>query len=130
MKLRIGILLMGLAIIGCRTNQTSGRLDLFVLNEAKAYGGRGQPRQVAVELSGNWGYSRDQLGTVIQCNDVTFQEVDQFFRSLYGDPKEAGTNAEGQPQWVIPAKVAGVSFWYSKLGDGVRITVLKALNMK
>ncbi|HEY3760698.1 MAG TPA: hypothetical protein VGN23_03025 [Verrucomicrobiae bacterium] len=125
-KIQYWFILIGLMIAGCKTNQSSGRLDGFIINEAKAYGGLAQVDiKHKPELFGKWNYSRDQFGTVIQCNNVTFQAVDRFFKDLCGSPNQAGKNAEGQTQWVVPARIAGVSFWYSQLNGGVQITILK-----
>jgi hypothetical protein len=119
------VLLTGLVIAGCGTNQTSDRLDRFLISEAKAYGGRIPTRQDEAKLVGEWTFTRDQFGTVIQCSGVTFQAIDKFFRSSYGTPKQVGKNAEGRMQWAIAARVAGVSFWYSEFKGGVQITILK-----
>ena len=77
----------------------------------------------------HWTRTQDRFGTVLETSDMTFQQVDQFLTGAFGKPNEAGNTAEGQMQWVIPAKVAGVSIWYSKKGDGVKISVLKPLHV-
>jgi hypothetical protein len=123
------ILLFGLMFAGCRTQSTSGRLDQLIITEAKSYGGVIEPSLIDSPLLGKWTLKRDKFGTVITCTGVNFQSVDQLFRNRFGSPHAAGKNGEGKAQWVIPAKVAGVSFWYSELGDGVQITVLKPDNM-
>ena len=77
----------------------------------------------------HWERRQDRFGTVLETSNMTFQQVDQFLRDTFGKPNEAGNTAEGQVQWVIPARVVGVSIWYSKKGDGVKISVLKPLHV-
>jgi hypothetical protein len=125
LKFHSFILALGLVIAGCAARQLSPRLDVFVFHEIKMYGGRVMISRNKEELSGKWDYSRDKFGTLIQCHGSSFETIDHFFRSFYGTPLPAGKNAEGQPQWVIPAKTAGVSIWYSKLDDGVQIDIIK-----
>ena len=78
-------------------------------------------------LQGHWTYTRDRYGTVFNGSKVEFREVDGFIKQLYGQPKRAGMTSDDQQQWVIPARVAGVSVWYSKYGDGVRIAIVRPL---
>lgn len=123
------ILVVGLTVLGCRTQQTAGRLDEFIVTEAKSYGATGGPPQCESPLLGKWTIKRDKFGTVIDASGVGFEPLDHFFRKYYGIPHGAGKNAENKAQWVIPAKVAGVSFWYSETTGGVQITILKPDSM-
>jgi hypothetical protein len=115
----------GLVLAGCRTQQSSGRLDQLIISEAHSYGGGKGLLPNDKLMVGTWTVKRDNYGTVIHCTGVSFESLDQFFRNCYGDPHYAGKNEEGKAQWAIPAKVAGVSFWYSELAGGLEITVLK-----
>jgi hypothetical protein len=123
------ILLFGLIVAGCRAQADNGRLDQLIITEAASYGGIVVHSPMDQPLLGKWVVKRDKYGTVITCTGVSFQALDHFLRVLYGTPREGGKNGEGNDQWVIPAKVAGVSFWYSKMGDGVQITILKPDNL-
>jgi len=114
---------------GCGPNHISGRLDGALIDEIKRNGGHAEIHEQLPGLTGRWTCQRDRFGTVFQARDVKFEQVDQFLRRAYGAPRKAGETSEHQQQWVIPAKAAGVSIWYSKLGDGVQITVLKPLEV-
>jgi hypothetical protein len=113
---------------GCATHHVTGHLDSFLVGEINRYGGKVGNHDKTSDLYGEWTYERDQFGTAIKSSEIKFPEVDDFLKQMYGTPTEAGETDEHSPQWVIPAKVAGVSIWYSKLGNGVQISVVKAIN--
>ena len=113
----------------CSTHRMSGELDNFLVAEIRRYGGNAGIHEKGVGLGGRWIYERDRFGTVIRSGDVKFEALDQFLKLAYGAPSKAGTTSEQQQQWVIPAKSAGVSIWYSKLDDGVGVTVLSSLKV-
>ena len=129
MRLIIGILATVFLFTGCQTHKTTGRLDQFIITEAKLYGAASVGGKYEIALTGVWIVKRDRFGTVIECSGVGFNDLDKFLYETYGKPHRAGKNAEGKDQWVIPAKVAGVSIWYSETGKGVQITILKPDNM-
>ena len=114
---------------GCGPNHGSGRLNDVLINEIKRNGGRAEIHEQLPNLTGRWTCQRDRFGSVFQTRDMQFEQIDQFFRRAYGAPNKAGETPEHQQQWVIPARAAGVSIWYLKLGDGVKISILKPLEV-
>jgi hypothetical protein len=127
--------LLGLASLasGCKTTgHVSGRLDEILPTEITRYGGHAItiPSESVYAANGEWTIKRDRFGVVLQASDVDFEQVDGFLREVYGTPSKGGKTGEHQQQWVIPAKVAGVSIWYAKMENGgVQVTVLKPLNV-
>lgn len=107
----------------------SGRFEEVLNIEITQNGGKPvKPSEVSQSAAWNWSYRRDRFGTVMQTQDIDFEQIDQFIRSTYGEPDKAGLTAEQTQQWAIFAKTAGVSIWYSALEKGVRVTILKPVN--
>jgi hypothetical protein len=125
MVARILILATLLLVTGCKNEKQSGNLTAFLAAEIKACGGKELAGDRLPDLSGTWICKKDDEGTGILSDNVSFQKVDALLRELYGAPVRSGTTPENEQQWTIPATVAGCSIWYSKHGDGVQITVLK-----
>jgi hypothetical protein len=120
------------AILGsCGCNTSSGKLtgppDDFVVAEIRRYGGHSD-HPISVHLTGEWTFQRDNYGTVLESKNADFDNLDQFIRNGWGAPKPAGFSASKEQQWVIPARVAGVSIWYLKSGSGVKISLVKPPN--
>jgi hypothetical protein len=114
---------------GCKMHQISGNPDASLVAEIERHGGYPEAHGRTTDLSGHWTYERDRFGTVLRSCDAEFDQVDRFVKERYGMPSKGGNTREQQQQWVIPAKVAGVSIWYSKFGNGVQVTVMKPLRL-
>jgi hypothetical protein len=106
-----------------------GGLAQFLEARVEAFGGRLALRPNAPQLHGSWTYREDQFGGDIKTQNISLQQFDSFIKDYIGSPVEGGKTPEGDVQWVIPAKTMGVSIWYSKLDEGVQITVLRPLNL-
>lgn len=106
---------------GCLAFAHSGRLDAFLVEELHRYGARAPLISPSAELSGTWKYRRDQFGIVIITSSIPFEKVDAFFREAYGAP-EVNELRDG-PQYVIPARRAGVAVWYRQRTNGVWVTI-------
>ena len=117
MKIVFPLFFAGVAciVLGCSTSERSANLYDILAPEIKSYGGRMPVSQDGpTPPVAHWTRTQDRFGTVLETSDMTFQQVDQFLTGAFGKPNEAGNTAEGQMQWVIPAKVAGVSIWYRR----------------
>jgi hypothetical protein len=125
------VLTASCVMAGCSTYRSRGSLDQFLACEIERHGGRAVAPVFLGDglLSERWKFKRDRFGTVVWTRDIAFDNVDAFLRRIYGSPEEAGITNEQQQQWVIPARTAGVSIWYSREGDGVKITILQPLRI-
>jgi len=118
-----------LFVPGCKTSVVTGRLDEVLMPEVKRWGGNPEVQGNAPTVRARWTIERDRFGTVLQTADLNFEQVNGFLVQAFGAPSKGGMTVDHHQQWVIPAKTAGVSIWYSESGNGVRITVLKPLNV-
>ena len=114
---------------GCASRQNSGSLGDFLLVKIKTNGGKVTPSHPPPSLVGEWEYSDEKFGTVIKSDVVTLEQVDHFLRRIYGPPSKGGKTAAGDIQWVVPARTAGVSIWYFKMGKGIEIDILKPIKI-
>lgn len=122
-------LIVSICCDGCANHQTSGDFGHFMIVKIKANGGESRTSTSLPQLTGKWSYSDDKAGTRITSNNITFEQVDHFLRSLYGVPSYGGKTFAGDVQWVVPARTAGVSIWYYREGQAVKITILKPLEL-
>jgi len=118
-----------LLVLSCKTGGVTGRLDEVLMPEVKRWGGNPEVQGNAPPVPAHWTVKRDRFGTVLHTADLNFEQVNGFLAQAFGAPSKGGMTADHHQQWVIPAKAAGVSIWYSEADDGVRITVLKPLNV-
>lgn len=130
------LVLIALFESGCATRTTGakgrtydGSLSKFIEQRVVAFGGHFALRPNGPYLPGSWTYREDNFGGIIKSQDISFQQIDNFIKEYFGSPVEGGKTPEGETQWVIPAKQIGVSIWYSKLNEGVQLTVLRPLNL-
>jgi|GEM_PF-6860581 len=120
---------LALLVPGCKTGVVTGRLDEVLMPEVRRWGGTPEVHVDAPTVPARWTVKRDRFGTVLQTADLSFEQVNGFLTQAFGPSSKGGVTADHHQQWVIPAKAAGVSIWYSEAVDGVRITVLKPLNV-
>jgi hypothetical protein len=128
-KLLFGVFLVACCDLdsGCSQYPHSGDLGQFLLKRIVDNGGKIATLQTPPQLQGEWKYSDENIGTIIESDDITLEQVDRFLRAIYGAPSKGGNTPAGDIQWVVPAKTSGVSIWYCKGGKGIQISILKPL---
>src|SRR5580704_6338795 len=113
-------------VSGCATQAGHGNLDQFILRKVRENGGMGPEVNQAVHLVGHWTFSDDRYGTSIRSSDVTFVQIDQFLRGMYGDIWTKQLN-DGSSIYAVPTRVAGVTIWYKKTAGSIEVDINKAL---
>ena len=125
----IFIVIFGVWVNGCASHQNSGDLGHFLILKIVANGGKVPTPPSLPQLTGEWSYSDENLGTAITSDNITLEQVDHFLRAIYGVPSKGGKTPAGDVQWVVPARTAGVSIWYYKKGKSVQISIFKPLEL-
>src|SRR5437762_2762384 len=99
-------------LCGCAHDEmhfTKGKGDMgqFVMQQALKRGARPVSTNSLPALGGEWRYSEDQYGVVLQLPRERFSEVQAFLRQAFGAPEQEpmATTAGGKLGWYAAKTV-------------------------
>jgi len=107
---------------------TKGKGDIgpFILEHALARGARPVATNDLPTVSGEWRYSEDQHGVVLQLPRERFSEVEAFLRHTFGPPAQEPTDTTtgGKLGWYA-AKTIGVGLQFGYDAERTQVIVLR-----
>jgi len=122
----------GLALVcGCardkemRFTKGTGDMGQFVMQQALKRGARPVTTNSLPTVGGEWRYSEDQFGVVLQLSRERFSDVQAFLRQAFGPPAQEPTETtdSGKLGWYA-AKTIGVGLQFGYDRERTQVIVL------
>ena len=132
MRILTSSVVLGLVLLnGCARDEmrfTKGKGDLgpFILQHALVRGARPVATNGLPAIGGEWRYSEDQYGVVLQVPREHFPEVQAFLRHTFGTPahEPSATTDGGELGWYA-AKDIGVGLQFGHDQKRTQVIVLR-----